>query len=76
MLAPRIDLRGLCREFPSADGATRVLHGIDLMIQSGEFVAITGRSGSGKSTLLGILSTLDRGYQGSCRIADTEVSAR
>jgi macrolide transport system ATP-binding/permease protein len=73
MVPPRIDLRGLCREFPSADGATRVLHGIDLMIQPGEFVAITGRSGSGKSTLLGILSTLDRGYQGSCRIAEAEV---
>jgi putative ABC transport system ATP-binding protein/lipoprotein-releasing system ATP-binding protein len=41
-----------------------ILHGIDLTIQSGEFVAITGRSGSGKTTLLYILSTLDRPTSG------------
>jgi ABC-type lipoprotein export system ATPase subunit len=39
--------------------AQRVLHGISLEIQDGEFVSISGRSGSGKSTLLYILSSLD-----------------
>lgn len=41
-----------------------VLHGIDFTIESGEFVALTGKSGSGKSTLLYVLSTLDRPSEG------------
>src|SRR5690606_1673183 len=39
---------------------TRALHGIDLTIDHGEFVALIGPSGSGKSTLLNLLGLLDR----------------
>ncbi|MET8873911.1 ABC transporter ATP-binding protein [Nocardia sp. NPDC004604] len=42
-----------------------VLHGIDLDIARGEFVALLGRSGSGKSTLLRALAELDRDVPGS-----------
>ncbi|MGW4773754.1 ABC transporter ATP-binding protein [Nocardia sp. NPDC004278] len=42
-----------------------VLHGIDLDIARGEFVALLGRSGSGKSTLLRALAELDRDVRGS-----------
>ena len=43
---------------------TEILHGIDLAVGSGEFVAIMGPSGSGKSTLLNIIGLLDRQTSG------------
>ena len=41
-----------------------ILHGIDLKIYEGEFVAIVGESGSGKSTLMNIIGVLDKQTEG------------
>ena len=57
---PLIDLRGVTKTYLNGDLAVEVLHGIDLAINPGEFVAIMGASGSGKSTLMNILGCLDR----------------
>ena len=43
---------------------TEILHGIDLTLGRGEFVALIGPSGSGKSTLLNIMGLLDRPTSG------------
>lgn len=47
---------------------TEVIKGIDIVIEDGDFVSISGRSGSGKSTLLYLLSTLDEPTSGSVTI--------
>lgn len=50
------------------------LRGVDLVVQPGEFVAITGPSGCGKSTLLTVLSGLDLPSSGEVRIAGREIT--
>ena len=53
--------------------SVRALHGVDLAIEDGEFVAVVGPSGSGKSTLLHIMGTLDRATSGSVHVAGFDV---
>jgi len=55
--------------------STRVLHGIDIDINSGEFLALVGKSGSGKSTLLNIIGALDRPTSGRVIINGTDLSS-
>ena len=71
---PLIELSGITRTFVNGEVETRVLHGIDLSIYPGEFVAIMGASGSGKSTLMNIIGCLDRASGGSYRFMGEDVA--
>lgn len=52
----------------------KALNGINLSVDSGEFIAIMGPSGSGKTTLLNILSGIDAEYSGIVRISESSIS--
>jgi putative ABC transport system ATP-binding protein len=58
MTTPVIDLRGLARTYPGPPPVP-ALRPADLVIETGDYVAVTGPSGSGKSTLLHLLGLLD-----------------
>ena len=59
-MAVVVSARGLVKVYGQGRAAVRVLDGLDLDLQAGELVAVTGRSGSGKSTLLNVIGALDR----------------
>ncbi len=65
-----ITARGLHKSY----GSLEVLRGVDVDIEKGEFVCITGKSGAGKTTLLHILGTLDRADAGSLIIEGKKIN--
>jgi NitT/TauT family transport system ATP-binding protein len=66
-----IELRNIGRVFP---GGVAALDGIDLTIESGEFLAILGPSGCGKSTLLRLIAGLDSPTSGSIHYTAAELA--
>lgn len=60
-----IDLKNIMKRFyVGQPNELEILHGIDLKVYEGEFVAIVGASGSGKSTLMNIIGALDKTTEG------------
>jgi putative ABC transport system ATP-binding protein len=71
-----IELKQLTKRHRAGDVETTALDAIDLVVEAGEYVAITGPSGCGKSTLLGLLGLLDRPTSGSYRLQGEDVTAK
>ncbi len=59
-MKPLLELDCVHKQFSLGEREIEVLHGCDLQIREGEFVAIMGASGSGKTTLLEILGAISR----------------
>jgi len=69
-----IETHELRRTYQLGETAVHALNGVDVAVEEGEMVAITGPSGSGKSTLMHILGCLDTPDQGSYHLAGEDVS--
>jgi putative ABC transport system ATP-binding protein len=72
---PLVELAAASKVYGSGPAAVRALDRVDLAVEAGEFVAITGASGSGKSTAMNILGCLDRPSGGSYRFAGRPLEA-
>jgi putative ABC transport system ATP-binding protein len=69
-----IETKDLRKEYPQVGQPLKVLKGVDIQVDPGEFIAIMGPSGSGKSTLLNMLGALDKPTSGKVYIRGVDIS--
>ncbi len=75
MQEPIIDMRGIVKTYNlGMPNELEILHGIDLQVYPGDFMAIVGESGSGKSTLMNIIGALDKPTSGQYTLDGVDVS--
>jgi putative ABC transport system ATP-binding protein len=65
---PLVEIRGVRKTYRRGSETIEVLHGVNLDIKRGDFVALMGPSGSGKTTLLNLIGGLDRPTAGTIAI--------
>ncbi len=70
----QIELQGIERVFHLGDSVVHALAGVDVRIETGEYISVMGPSGSGKSTLLNVLGLLDRPDAGHYRLEGRDVT--
>ncbi len=68
-----VSIRNLSKTYQRGPEKVEVLHGIDLDIPKGDFVALMGPSGSGKTTLLNLIGGLDSPSAGEITVADQRI---
>ncbi len=69
-----ICLKNIKRDYNARGMTVHALKGIDLSVDRGDFISVTGQSGSGKSTLMNILGCLDRQTEGKYYLKGMDVS--
>ena len=71
---PAIAAHGLHKSYRLGKSHLHVLRGVNLRVESGEFVAVVGASGSGKSTLLHLVGLLDRPDEGQVELDGVDIA--
>ena len=66
---------GIAKTYRQGDEVIHALRGVDIAVDTGEFLAVTGPSGSGKSTLMHILGGLDRPDEGEVVLEGVALSS-
>lgn len=69
-----IEIKNVKKSFGKEPNITKVLKGVDLNIEKGDFVSLMGASGSGKSTLLYLIGGLDKDYDGEIIIGGQSIN--
>lgn len=72
---PLLDIRSATKKFSANGTAFYALRGVDLQIEEGEFVAVTGESGSGKSTLISVMGGIAPPTEGAVTVDGIDIYA-
>lgn len=72
-LAPVVELRAVHKSYQLGSHVIRALQGVDLTVQRGELLALTGPSGSGKSTLLNLCGLIDQADAGEVLLGGVSI---
>lgn len=70
-----LELKNIKKEYKTKKVTTKVLKGINLSVEKGEFISIMGESGSGKTTLLNVISTLDKASSGKVTLNGKDINS-
>jgi len=70
-----VEIHGLTKVYERGKQRIEVLHGIELDIEQGDFVALMGPSGSGKTTLLNLIGGLDSPTAGELKVGGQRIDA-
>jgi putative ABC transport system ATP-binding protein len=70
---PAIEVSHVTKDFSVGDQVTRVLHGIDVSVNSGELTYLVGESGSGKTTLISIIAGILFPTEGTVSVFGTDI---
>jgi len=73
MGTPLVEIRGLTKVYERGAQRIEVLHGIELDIADGDFVALMGPSGSGKTTLLNLIGGIDSPSSGLLKVGGEQI---
>jgi putative ABC transport system ATP-binding protein len=68
-----IEITNVKKQYTSGDDIVEALRGVDISIESGEFITIMGQSGSGKSTLLSVLGGMNHPTTGEVEMASVKL---
>jgi len=71
-----VKLKNVHKSYKTGEIEVKVLEGLDLEIEKGEFVALIGPSGSGKTTILNIIGALDRADEGRVEVAGMDITKK
>ena len=69
-----LEVHHLIKRVGQGEHELTILQGVELIVESGQTIALIGESGSGKSTLLGIIAGLDDGTSGTVKLLDQDLT--
>jgi ABC-2 type transport system ATP-binding protein len=70
---PAIEVVGLTKSYPAADGVVEAVRGLDLRVEAGQTYGFLGPNGAGKSTTIEMLCTIRNPTSGTARVAGFDV---